>query len=173
MDKTAFSAAEVIKAVPLHLQGKSDEAIEELKRGVQKGLFLSELYSTLGQIYFEKKRYEEAADAYSKLAATRAETQDRPSTIWQCAWRKPGKAEEAADAFRKALEFDSNRADARLGLAICQLALKQPELAAGHFDQYLSVHPDSEAALFGKAVCAHMLNRLDEAAAAYKKASHR
>ena len=68
MDKTAFSAAEVIKAVPLHLQGKSEEAIEELKRGVQKGLFLSELYSTLGQIYFEKKRYEEAADAFSKTA---------------------------------------------------------------------------------------------------------
>ena len=47
MDKTAFSAVEVIKAVPLHLQGKSDEAIEELKRGLQKGLFLSEICSTL------------------------------------------------------------------------------------------------------------------------------
>jgi len=69
IDKAAVSAVEIVRAVPLHLQGKSGEAIEELKRGLQKGLFLSEIYSTLAQIYYEKQQYQDAADTYSKLSA--------------------------------------------------------------------------------------------------------
>src|SRR6185295_10947221 len=77
---------------------------------------------------------------------------------------------EAADAFRKALEFDPKLSSARLGVAVCQLRLKQPELAAEHFDQYLLADSESDAAHFGKAVCAHLMNRFDEAAVGYKKA---
>src|SRR6185369_5366048 len=168
MDKSAVSAAEIVKAVPLHLQGKSDEAIEELKRGLQKGLFLSELYSTLAQIYYEKQRYDEAAGAYAKLAEAEPKHRTANYNLAICL-EKQGKSKEAADAFRKALDVDSKRADARLGLAVCLLRLKQPDLAIEQFDQYLSANSDSESAQFGKAICAHMLNRFDDAAAGYKK----
>src|ERR1700730_1450151 len=71
-DNTAVSSREVVSAVPLYLAGKVDEAITELKAGAQKGLFLSEIYSTLGQIYFERQKYQEAAEAYGSLSVYEA-----------------------------------------------------------------------------------------------------
>src|SRR3954465_13419679 len=145
MDKSAVSAAEVVKAVPLHLQGKSDEAIEELKRGLQKGLFLSEIYSTLGQIYFEKQRYAEAADTFGKLAAAEPKHRTANYNLAICV-EKAGKIQPAADAFQKAVDADGSRAEARFGLAICLLRLKKPADASEHFDQYLASNSDSESA---------------------------
>src|SRR4051812_13427344 len=66
----AITSPEVVKAVSLHLSGKSDDAIKELKGALDKGGSASEIYSTLGQIFFERQRFQEAADAYGKLISS-------------------------------------------------------------------------------------------------------
>src|SRR3954454_2204687 len=64
---TPVASAEVVKEVSLHLSGKTDEALAELKRGLEKNLQPAEVHSTMSQMLFEKQRFQEAADSYSKL----------------------------------------------------------------------------------------------------------
>src|SRR5688572_26244048 len=54
------------RAISMHLEGKSAQALEELARS--PGGSSSEILSAKGQIEFELERYEDAARSYAKIA---------------------------------------------------------------------------------------------------------
>src|SRR5437763_17211347 len=56
------------KAIALHLEGKTDLAVKELTVAITGGENLSELYSALGHIQFELKRFVDAAQSYQRAA---------------------------------------------------------------------------------------------------------
>ena len=65
--KTAATSAEVVKAVELHLAGKTDEALRELKRAIDSSKSLAEIYPVYGQICFEIGKYDDAAAMFGNL----------------------------------------------------------------------------------------------------------
>src|SRR5262249_53621275 len=60
-------APSVVRAIVLHLEGKLDEAIQELHIGLRNGEPAAELYSAMGPLQMELERYEEAAVPYREL----------------------------------------------------------------------------------------------------------
>src|SRR4051794_34928726 len=55
------------KAVSLHLEGKRQEALQELKGAVSHTGETAEFCSAMGHIQFELEQYEDAAKSYIKL----------------------------------------------------------------------------------------------------------
>src|ERR1051325_1459865 len=55
------------KAVSLHLEGKLDEAMRELRRTIEAGERHPALYSALGHVQYEVQEYAEAVNSYAQL----------------------------------------------------------------------------------------------------------
>jgi tetratricopeptide (TPR) repeat protein len=151
--KTAATSPEVVKAIQLHLSGKTDEALKELKRGIEIGKALVEIYPVLGQIYFELKKFEDAAAMFANMVVLDSRHKTGFYNQGVCLERC-GKYKEAAEAFRTAIDIDGGRKEARLGYGICLLRLGDAEKALDQFGAYLRVDADHDAALFGRGVAA-------------------
>lgn len=162
----AFDSQHVVSAITLHVSGNSGQALELLKRGVEGGTLLEEIYPVMGQICFELKRYEEAAEAYGKLATLEPRHKTAAYNLGVCR-EKLGDYDGAVDAFQSALEGPRGR-EARRAMAICLLRRKEYDRALDHFDRHLTAG-ENEAALFGKALCLHRLDRSAEAIDAYRR----
>ena len=147
--KSAATSAEVVKAIQLHLSGKSEDALAELKRGITSGKSLAEIYPALGQIYFELKKYDDAAAMFGNLIVLEPRHKTGFYNQGVCL-EKCGKYKEASEAFRTAIDLDSERKEARLGLGICMIRLSEAEKALDQFNSYLRLDAESETALFGR-----------------------
>ena len=169
--KTAATSAEVVKAVELHLAGKTDEALRELKRAIDIGKSLPEIYPVYGQICFELKKYDDAAAMFGNLSVG-TPAQDRFYNQGVCL-EKCGRYKEAAEAFRTAMDIDPDRKEARLGLGICLLRLGDAEKALEELSAYLPLRPNNETAQFGRGVALQMLGRVNESMDAYRKLAAR
>src|SRR3974377_19395 len=55
------------KAVSLHLEGKLDDAMRELRRTIDAGERHPALFSALGHVQYEVKEYAEAVSSYAQL----------------------------------------------------------------------------------------------------------
>ncbi len=141
-DGAAGSAkpASLGKAVSLHLEGKLQEALNEMQRVLESGDASLEAFSAKAQIQFELEMFEEAAQSYAKLLSMHPKHATANLNLAICMERL-GRWQEAADFFEKAATADPSRTEPRLGLAIAQLHLDKPEAAATNFDQILSPAP--------------------------------
>ena len=128
--KTAATSTEVVKAVELHLAGKTDEALRELKRAIDIGKSLPEIYPVYGQICFELKKYDDAAAMFGNLIVLERRHKTGFYNQGVCL-EKCGRFKEAAEAFRTAIDIDPDRKEARLGLGICLLRLGECGSSAG------------------------------------------
>src|SRR3954464_15047474 len=54
----------VVKAIVLHLEGRLEEAVEELRAGFRNGEPAADLFPALGALQMELGRFEEAASSY-------------------------------------------------------------------------------------------------------------
>ena len=150
--KSALPASNsVAKAVGLHLEGKRQEAHDELKRATDAGEETPEVFSARGHLEYELERYADAVKSYTRLLelVPNHPTADFNLAICQ---EKLSKWQEAADHFERALPRDPERMETRLGLGICLLHLEKPEAALAHFEKVLSRDEKHETASFGKAV---------------------
>ena len=155
------------RAIKLHLDGKSAEALEELSRTLP-GEDSAEIHSARGHIEFEGGRYEDAAQSYSKVV----EAHQNHKTAWfnlGVCQEKLQRYSEAIESLRKALELDPGRIEANFGLGICLLRTNRFKEAAQYFDTYLQKKPEDNTALFGKAVAQQLSLRLDEAVITYNE----
>src|SRR5215217_2644389 len=97
--KTAATSAEVIRAIEFHLAGRTEEALKELKSGINAGKSLPEIYLAYGQICFELKKYEDAAAMFANLVVLERKHKTGFYNQGVCL-EKCRKYREAADAFR-------------------------------------------------------------------------
>src|ERR1044071_6834054 len=156
------------KAVSLHLEGKLDDAMRELRRTIDAGERHPALFSALGHVQYEVQDYAEAVNSYAQLLELESTHRTGYFNMAVCLG-KLARWEEAAGAFEKALEIDPRRSEAYLGLGTCLVHLKRPQEALDAFNCYVFKYPDHEEALFGKAVALQQAGRLDEAAEFYQK----
>jgi tetratricopeptide (TPR) repeat protein len=79
-------------------------------------------------------------------------------------------AEEARDAYERALRLAPDHADARVNLGRLLHEANAPAAAEEHYRAALDVDPEHETAAFNLGVALEDLGRIDEAVAAYQRA---
>jgi tetratricopeptide (TPR) repeat protein len=171
MKMRAASSPALVRAMSSQLEGRSQQAIEELRAAIGDGERQPELYLMLGQLLFETSNYDEAILVYRKLIEADPANVPGLFNLGVC-FEKLSRWNEAADAFRRSSKLDSSRKEAWLGLGLTCLHQRKAEEALGAFEKYLENDKDNESALFGRAVALQMLRRFDDASAIYDRFRH-
>jgi tetratricopeptide (TPR) repeat protein len=121
--------------------------LEALARGYARGLRLSAAQGCLRRILEREPENVEALVLAGKITE-----------------QGGGDTEEALQYYRRALELDAERDDARLSLA--QILLRdRPEEARAHFQYLIARQPDNTAVMLGLGQAQRMLNETDKARA--------
>lgn len=168
MKMRAASSPRLVRAMTLHMEGRTADAAAELRSAIDDGENQSEAFLFLGQIHFEARQYEEAISVYQKLLVLDPNHATAAFNAGVC-YEKLSRWNEAADLFRRSVRLEPERREAWLGLGLCCLHQRRAEDALKGFDRYLEGEPENEPALFGRAVALQMLRRFDEAAAIYER----
>jgi tetratricopeptide (TPR) repeat protein len=159
------SSGHLARAVALHLSGKREEAVEQLRRAVAGKEATPEIYRAMGHILFEMEEYAESANSYRTLVRLKPGYAMGWLNLGVC-FERTSEWEDAAEAFQKACELTPKNLDAHLGLGVCRLRLEDPKSALFAFEHCLELAPDHEDGLFGKAAALQALGHSDEAAGA-------
>ena len=165
-----LSSRNLARAVSLYIQGDSEHALEALN-GAEAGSnesSLTEITAAKAHLQFELQRYEDAAASYTRLAALSPKDSDVRSSLGLCL-QNLGRYAEAVESFRQALALGAKALEMQLAIGACLLHLNEPQEAREAFDAALSRVPDSEAAMFGKAVALQMGWEFEEAAQLYQR----
>src|SRR5579864_5925768 len=167
-NKRAVLSVALVKALSFNMEGKTEQALREIRTAIESGEALPELDWTKAHLEFQLGQYAEALEDYEKVLAAYP---NHRAGIYNSALclEKLGRFEQAAEAFRKTAQMSPNLAEARLGLGICQLHLERREEALAAFEECLKVKPAYDNALYGKAVALQLLGRLEEASQLYTK----
>jgi tetratricopeptide (TPR) repeat protein len=165
-------APSLVKAIVLHMEGKIEEAIKELQRGVKAGEKTADVYAGLGHLQFEAGRFDAAADAYREVLVQAPLHKTCHYNLAVCL-EKTGRYKEALSSFQKAFEINSQRVEIGIGVGVSLLHLRRFAEAETAFDTCLKGHPSDETALFGKAFAQQGQGRHAEAEAAYADALKR
>jgi tetratricopeptide (TPR) repeat protein len=167
-EKRPVQSSTLVKALALNMDGKTEQALREIRNAIDGGEDLPELAWTKAHLEFQLGHFENALEDYQKLL----ETQPRHKAATYNAalsLEKLKRYEEAASEFRKAADLDSKLAEAILGVGICELHCNHPEIALAAFEECLKSQPDNSKALYGQAVTLHLLERTEEAMELYHK----
>jgi tetratricopeptide (TPR) repeat protein len=161
-------AEAMIDAASLAIAGKKEDALAELCRSRDAGHQSPKLYDAIGHLQFDLRQFEAAAATYD--TSLRLSPGDSLTYYNRAVCLEKMEAwEEAATAFHRAIELDSRRASAYLGLGISRLHLGNPQQALEAFEKCLERQPFREAALRGQAVALHLLQRDQEASECYQR----
>jgi protein O-GlcNAc transferase len=158
--RSALSNGYLARAVALHLSGKRDEALEQLRRAVAANEATPEVYRAMGHVLFELNDYAESAKSYQALV--------RLKPGYAMGWfnlavslERMSEWEEASEAFERACELEPGNLDAHLGLGVCRLRLEDPKSALFAFEHCLELAPDHEDGMFGPQRCSGRVIRED------------
>ncbi|MGH7247166.1 MAG: tetratricopeptide repeat protein, partial [Pseudomonadota bacterium] len=66
--KRPLGVTALSKVLSLQTQGRTQDALKEVERAIEKGETLPEIYATRGHLQFELQRWGDAASSYAKLA---------------------------------------------------------------------------------------------------------
>lgn len=165
MKMRAASSPALVRAISAHLEGRTAEAVQQLRSAIEEGETQPDLFLMLGQILFESKGFEEAASTFRKLTELDSSHPSAWYNLGVC-YEKLSRWPEASAAFARIA--GQGRPEAWLGQGLASLHQRKAEEAAEAFGKYLALEPEHESALFGRAVALQMLRRFDEAAAIYE-----
>lgn len=168
MRMRAASSPGLVRAMTLHMEGRTADAAVELRKSIDSGERQPESFLFLGQIHFEARQYEEAAAVYQQLVQLEPENAIAAFNAGVCT-EKLSRWNDAAEMFRRAVNLDPERKESSLGLGLCCLHQRRADEALSAFDRYLDTEPESEPAQFGRAVALQMLRRFDEASLIYER----
>lgn len=144
LDNSPDSAAVLFNlAISQIEQGKNDEAVVHLERVAELNPDNSEVFWKLAQIYEKQGNQAKASEQYDKFAHADPERAAKFFfNIGQEAFKKRDR-EEAAAAYKKAIEMDPAYADAHRQLGYCLVGMAEFEAAVRHFRKFLELEPSS------------------------------
>lgn len=153
-------------ALGLHMQGRTQDAANEVERALESGEPPSDLYAIAGNLHFQLGDFTRAAGHFAKL---RSLVPDHPTAGFNLGvcYERLGKYEQAIEAFTTAASRHNQLWQAHVGLGYCHLRLGRYNRALQAFQDSLELQPASDKALFGMAVALQFLGRLDEAEDVY------
>ena len=156
------------KAASFHLEGKRDEAAQELRRAIDGGERHPALFFALGQLQYELQDHASAAQSYAQAALLQPLHPTAHFNTGVCL-AKLERWEEATEAFHMAISNDPARMEAHLALGACLVHVGRYNEALDAYDRFLGRHPDNEEGLFGKAVALQKREHSSEAAELYRR----
>lgn len=156
----------LVKAIMLHMEGKIEEAIKELQRGVKAGEKSLDVFAGLGHLQFETGRFDAAADAYRQVLEREPLHKTCHYNLAVCL-EKTGRHKDALASFEKAFEINSGRVEIGIGVGVSLLHLRRFAEAVTAFETCLKTHPADETGVFGKAFALQSQGRHAEAETAY------
>lgn len=157
----------MLTAASLEISGQTESALAELSEARDAGHDSAKLHNAIGHLHFALRHFEPASQAYGDVS--RLDPTDAPALYNKAVCLERLNLWEAAAAeFQKAVDLDSRRASALLGLGISQLHLDRPAQALEALDRCLERQPFRETALHARAIALQQLRRFEEASAAYQ-----
>ncbi len=136
----------------LNLNGRYDEAISELTKGIGIDPAYYRLYVNRGVSYSHKQMYNEAVKDYSKAIGLNpgdAMTYLNRGGIYTDNLNRP---EEGMKDFKKVLELQPNHLDAMINIGVACYKLQKFDEAIVQFDQVLKRDPKNAKAYYMKAI---------------------
>jgi len=119
-EKRPVQSQALVKALALNMDGKTEQALREIREAIDGGEKLPELIWTRAHLEFQLGQFENALEDYQTVLATQPNHKAATYNVALCL-EKLQRHEEAGAAFRKAVELDANLSEARLGVAVSEL----------------------------------------------------
>ncbi|HPH67499.1 MAG TPA: tetratricopeptide repeat protein [Kofleriaceae bacterium] len=147
--------------------GKFEEAIEGLRDVIRTSGASARIYTELGMIYIEQKRFELAALVLAKAVELDAKEPAAYNALALLALRQ-GKAQEAFDRFDYAASLDPKYTDARFNKATVLLDAGDYARAKVELDKILEKRPDDFGAVVALGIAERGLKDFAAAKAAWE-----
>src|SRR5580698_10375060 len=141
-EKRPVQSGTLAKVLALNMDGKTEQALRQIGEAIDGGEDLPELAWTKAHLEFQLGHFENALEDYQKVLETQPSHKAATYNAALCL-EKLKRHEEAASAFRKAVELDSKLAEAILGVGVCELHCNHPEAALVAFEECLKAHPEN------------------------------
>ncbi|NIM15823.1 MAG: tetratricopeptide repeat protein [Candidatus Aminicenantes bacterium] len=153
----------------LYRKKRYEEAIKAYENAIQiNPKKYGHAYKRMEKVYKKMGRLDKA-EAVSKKAAKMLQDPDSFCNIGNN-HLQDGEYEEAIEAFRNAIKYDSNHVDAYIGLASALSGAGRYDEAVNAYNKVITTQPDNSDAHMGLGIALSELGRYDEALEAYKKA---
>ena len=169
-EKRPVQSAALVKALALNMEGKTEQALREVRAAIENGEALPELDWTEAHLEFQLGQYRRSSARLREGAGDASQSQGRASTTPPCAWRSWSALKRPPKSFRKAVRTGSQARRSQAGLGRSASCIcNHPEEALAAFEECLKAKPGYDKALYGKAVALQLLGRTDEAMQFYVK----
>src|ERR1700722_16542350 len=119
-EKRPVQSSTLAKVLALNMDGKTEQALREIRDAIDGGEDLPELAWTKAHLEFQLGHFENALEDYQKVLATQPSHKAATYNAALCL-EKLKRYEEAVSAFRKAADLDSKLAEAILGVGVSEL----------------------------------------------------
>jgi len=153
----------------LEKQNRLQEALQELKAGIDEKPNYAEAYNNLGITSDKLGNLEEALSNYATASRLRANYAD-PHNNRGVTLEKLGRSDEAMEEYQTALKLRPDYADARYNLGVAYGRQGKLELAAKEFETLLRLQPNLGDVHNNLAVTLDRQGKLDEAMVHYREA---
>src|ERR1700733_4122666 len=147
-EKRPVQSSTLAKALALNMDGKTEQALREIRDAIDGGEELPELEWTKAHLEFQLGHFENALEDYRKVLATQPNHKAATYNAALCL-EKLKRHEDAVSAFRKAAELDPKLAEAILGVGVSELHCNRPENALAAFEECLQAQPGNNKAQYG------------------------
>ena len=125
-----MQSSTLAKVLALNMDGKTEQALREIRDAIDSGEDLPELAWTKAHLEFQLGHFENALEDYQKVLETQPSHKAATYNAALCL-EKLKRYEEAASAFRKAADLDPKLAEAMLGVGVSRAALQSAGKRAG------------------------------------------
>ena len=119
-EKRPMQSAALAKALALNMDGKTEQALREVRDAIDGGEDLPELAWTKAHLEFQLGHFENALEDYRKVLEAQPSHKSATYNAALCL-EKLKRYEEAIPAFRNAAQLDPLLAEAILGAGVCEL----------------------------------------------------
>src|SRR5580704_6158505 len=146
-DKRPVQSSTLAKVLALNMDGKTEQALREIRDAIDSGEDLPELAWTKAHLEFQLGHFENALQDYRKVLETQPNHKAANYNAALCL-EKLKRYEEAGQGFRRAAELDPKLAEAILGVGASELHCNRPENALVSFEECLQAQPGNSRALY-------------------------
>ncbi len=86
-EKRAVQSPALVRVLALNMDGKTEQALREIREAIDGGENLPELIWTRAHLEFQLGQFENALEDYNKILEGQPESQSCRPITWPCAWK--------------------------------------------------------------------------------------
>ena len=166
--------AHAIRGMKAYHNDDYHKAIDELQQAIEAGDItqyeLEEVYSTLGNAYYELDRYDEAIAAHEKAISINPDYYKAYVNLG-ITYRNKGDLARAEEYYTKALSLEPNYAELHASIGVLYIIKGEPAKAVESLERAIELDAKLAGAHGNLALAYAMVGRFDEAEASLRQAT--